>query len=75
LQLAVRRGGGTDAGAIQRYGKGVPTAVLGVPARYIHSHVSLMQWSDFDATAALVRRAVAMLDATTVAGFTTYDND
>ena len=72
LQRAVRRSGGTNAGAIHGWGEGVPTAVLGVPARYIHSHVSLMQWSDYDAAARLVREAVAKLDASTVAGFTNY---
>ena len=34
-----------DAGVIHRWGEGVPTAVLGVPARYIHSHASLMPTS------------------------------
>ena len=75
LQHAVRRGGGTNAGTIQRHGYGVPTAVIGVPARYIHSHVSLMQWSDYDAAVALIGHAVRGLDAATVAGFTSFSSD
>lgn len=73
LQRAVRRSGGTDAGAVHRHGVGVPTAVLGVPARYIHSHVSLMHWSDYDAALTLIREAVSRLDGATVTRFTSYD--
>jgi len=74
LQHAVRRSGGTNAGAIHRYGAGIPTAVLGVPARYIHSHVSLMHESDYDNALRLVRQAVASLDAATVRGFARFDS-
>ena len=37
-QLAVRAGGGTDAGVIQTGAGVVPTLILGVPVRYAHSH-------------------------------------
>jgi endoglucanase len=37
-QLAVRRTGGTDARSFQANELGVPVIVLGVPARYIHTH-------------------------------------
>ena len=48
LQLKRTSMGGTDAGAIQRSGKGVKTAVLAVPCRYIHSPVSVMNINDFE---------------------------
>lgn len=46
LQIKRTSMGGTDAGAIQRSGTGVRTAVLAVPCRYIHSPVSVMNLSD-----------------------------
>lgn len=39
--------GGTDAGALHLAGTGVPTAVLAVPCRYIHSPASVMHKNDF----------------------------
>src|SRR5690606_30577663 len=38
--------GGTDAGRIHVSRKGVPTAVIGVCARYIHSHASIIDADD-----------------------------
>jgi endoglucanase len=38
--------GGTDAGAIALSRGGVPTAVLSVPCRYIHSPVSVLNLGD-----------------------------
>ncbi len=42
--------GGTDAGAIAQSRGGVPSAVLSVPVRYIHSPVSLLDLGDLDDT-------------------------
>lgn len=66
-QLTVRAGGGTNAGTIHRHGRGVPAVVLGVPSRYIHSHTSVMQLSDFEAARRLVLALLARLDRKTVA--------
>lgn len=41
--------GGTDAGAIHLSRGGVPTAVLSVPTRYIHTPVSLLNLADLEA--------------------------
>ncbi|MGA0132982.1 MAG: M42 family metallopeptidase [Opitutales bacterium] len=57
VQLAVRRTGGTDARAFQAFGHGVPVIVLGVPARYIHTHQSVV---DLDDVRACVALAVAL---------------
>ena len=46
LQIKRTSMGGTDAGAIQRSGSGVKTAVLAVACRYIHSPVSVMHEDD-----------------------------
>jgi endoglucanase len=60
--------GGTDAGRIHIHGQGVPSLSMGVPARYIHSHVSIIDRRDFDATVKLLVALVKRLDAKTVAG-------
>jgi len=72
IQLAVRRTGGTDAGAIHRSRDGVPTVVLGVPARYIHSHASLLHWQDYLAARRLALEVVVRLDGPTVEELTRF---
>ena len=51
---------------------GVPTVVIGVPARYIHSHVSLIHWQDYLNTARLVCELVARLDSAAVENLTDF---
>ncbi|MCF8033840.1 MAG: M20/M25/M40 family metallo-hydrolase [Desulfarculaceae bacterium] len=46
--------GGTDAGAIHTSRGGVPTGVVSVPTRYIHSQASLLKLSDLEAMSELV---------------------
>jgi putative aminopeptidase FrvX len=48
------RGTGTDADAVHATGTGVPTAVVSIPLRYMHSSVELVALSDVDATVALL---------------------
>jgi putative aminopeptidase FrvX len=48
-QRAVRSGGGTNAGRIHLSNNGVPTLVLGIPARYEHSHYCFSAKHDIDA--------------------------
>ncbi len=74
VQFAVRRTGGTDAGAIHRSGDGVPTVVVGVPGRYIHSHVGLFDRRDYEATRRLVLEVVSRLDATRAAELTRFED-
>ena len=62
-QIAVRTSGGTDAGAIHQVGRGVPSIVLGVPARYVHSHVSIINIDDYRATLDLLLHLIPQLDA------------
>ncbi len=66
-QVTVRATGGTDAGAIHTSARGVPTIVLGVPARYIHSHTSVINIDDYAAAKRLVLALLAALDAGRVA--------
>lgn len=46
--------GGTDAGKIHLTKEGIPTIVISVPCRYIHSPASLASMSDIQNTIALV---------------------
>jgi putative aminopeptidase FrvX len=73
IQRAVRRSGGTDAGAIHRSREGVPTVVLAVPGRYIHSHVTLIHWKDYVGARTLALELVVRLDAERVSEFTRFD--
>ena len=73
IQMAVRSSGGTDAQTIHRFREGVPTVVIGVPARYIHSHVALIQIDDYRAASRLVIELVAHMHAERVASFTRFD--
>lgn len=49
-QSAVRRRGGTNAGAIHVQGDGVPVLVLGIPSRYVHTHYNYCALEDIEAT-------------------------
>jgi putative aminopeptidase FrvX len=58
--------GGTDAGRIHLSGEGVPSLSMGVAARYIHSHVSIIDRRDYEATVQLLVALVQRLDRKTV---------
>ncbi|MDY0281933.1 MAG: M42 family metallopeptidase [Salinivirgaceae bacterium] len=68
MQYSAGLGGATDGGQIHLHGIGVPTVVLGVPARHIHGHSSMIHRDDFERTLQLVIAVVRKLDAATVAG-------
>ena len=71
-QVTVRRGGGTDAGAFHLANEGVPCVVLGVPARYIHSHNAIIDLNDHLHLVALTVALARRLDAETVASLTRF---
>jgi putative aminopeptidase FrvX len=60
--------GGTDGGRVHLHAAGVPTIVVAVPARHIHSAAGIIARKDFDNAVKLVTGVVATLDAKTVAG-------
>jgi putative aminopeptidase FrvX len=70
LQLSYAEGGATDGGAIHLHQTGVPTVVLSVPARHIHSHSSIIHRDDYDNAVKLLVALLTRLDAETVTGFT-----
>ncbi len=71
-QVTVRRSGGTDAGSFHLANDGVPSIVLGVPARYIHSHNAIIDVNDYLQMLALTIALVRKLDAVAVGGLVTY---
>jgi endoglucanase len=67
LQPAVRPGG-TDAFAIQITQAGIPTALLSLPLRYMHTPVETLDYEDVRKTGRLLARFIAELDQEFVEG-------
>lgn len=61
-QETVRRGGSTNAGKISLTGQAVPTLVLGVPSRYVHSHYNFCAREDLEAATKLAAEVIRGLD-------------
>jgi endoglucanase len=72
LQFVSMERGTTDGTQIQVFARGVPTLYLGPPARYVHSHASLIDEQDFEQTVQLLVEMAVRLDAKTVAGLTEF---
>jgi putative aminopeptidase FrvX len=60
---AIGRNTGTDADAVHLSRGGVPTALVSVPIRYMHSPVELVALADVHAAARLIAAAARTLDA------------
>lgn len=58
--------GGTDAGRVHLSGDGVPSAVIGVCARYIHTAASIIHIDDYAAAKELLIKLVKVTDSTTL---------
>jgi endoglucanase len=67
LQVSLIEGGATDGAAIHLFRTGVPTVVLAVPARHIHSHSAIVHRDDYDRGLRLLVGLVQRLDAAAVA--------
>ncbi|UFJ39085.1 M42 family metallopeptidase [Brevibacillus humidisoli] len=61
-QIDLMPGGGTDAGKIHTANRGVPTMVVSVAARYIHSHVSIVHRDDLEHSIRLLVELIKILD-------------
>ncbi len=70
LQFSAMPGGATDGGMIHIHNEGVPSVVIGVPTRHIHSHNAILCRDDYDQALKLVVTLVKKLDTETVAGLT-----
>lgn len=71
-QVTVRRSGGTDAGSFHLANEGIPSIVIGTPARYIHSHNSMICIDDYNAMVELTKALVESLDQDTVDSFSDF---
>ena len=60
-QLEVSDGGTTDGTAIHLTREGIPTGVLSVPTRYIHTPVSVCSMDDIESTIQLIVSAINSL--------------
>ena len=58
--------GGTDAGKAHLMNQGVPSAVIGVCARYIHTHQTMFSIKDYEAAREMVIQTIRALDRSTV---------
>lgn len=61
-QLEFTEGGGTDAGKIHIHSSGVPSLVLSIPTRYIHSHNSVIHYDDYEAAVRLLVATIKRID-------------
>ncbi|MDR0313221.1 MAG: M20/M25/M40 family metallo-hydrolase [Treponema sp.] len=68
-QEAVRTGGSTNAGVIHLSGKAVPSIVIGLPVRYIHTHYGIATYSDFENTVKLGCELIRNLSEDVIKGF------
>jgi putative aminopeptidase FrvX len=58
--------GGTDAGRVHTSNEGVPSAVIGICSRYIHTHASIVHVDDYAAAKELIVKLVKSADRATV---------
>lgn len=58
--------GGTDAGQVHVANEGVPSAVIGICSRYIHTSASIIHTDDYAAAKELLVKLVKACDKTTV---------
>ncbi|WP_044893362.1 M42 family metallopeptidase [Bacillus alveayuensis] len=58
--------GGTDAGRVHISNEGVPSAVIGICSRYIHTHASIIHVDDYLAAKELLVKLVKACDHSTV---------
>lgn len=71
-QASVRRSGGTDARVIHLHAAGVPTVVLALPARYIHTHNSMINLNDYESSLTLIVELLKRLNTEAVSSFTRF---
>lgn len=58
--------GGTDAGRVHQANEGVPSSVIGICSRYIHTSSSIIHTDDYAAAKELLVKLVKSADRTTV---------
>ncbi|MBQ3002010.1 MAG: M42 family metallopeptidase [Bacilli bacterium] len=72
-QIDYLKRGGTDAGAMHLTNAGAPALSICIPSRYIHSHTSMISYSDYENTVKLLTALVERLDHQTLVEIKGYD--
>jgi endoglucanase len=70
MQFSAIEGGATDGGVIHLYKTGVPTIVMAVPARHIHSHSSIIHRKDYEDAVKVLVELVSRLGKAEVEALT-----
>lgn len=70
VQISYVEAGSTDGAAVHLHNIGVPTAVMAVAARHIHTHSSIIHRDDYDRAVMLLIAVLKRLDTSTVSGLT-----
>ena len=68
-QASVREGGGNNGAIVHTALDGIPTIVIGVPVRYIHSVHGIASYYDFEATVNLAVEIVKSMNAEQIRAF------
>jgi endoglucanase len=68
LQTSTIEGGATDGAVVHLHKTGVPTVVIAIPARHIHSHSSIIHRDDYDYAVRLLVALIEKLDENRVTG-------
>ena len=58
--------GGTDAGRVHTSNEGIPSAVIGICSRYIHTSASIIHTDDYAAAKEIIVKLVKSCDRTTL---------
>ena len=58
--------GGTDAGKVHTANEGIPSSVIGICSRYIHTSASIIHTDDYAAAKELLTKLVRSADKTTL---------
>lgn len=69
VQASVREGGGNNGAIVHTALDGIPTIVIGVPVRYIHTMSGIASYYDFEATVQLAVELVKSMTEEIIKGF------
>ncbi|HEU4889329.1 MAG TPA: M42 family metallopeptidase [Thermoanaerobaculia bacterium] len=72
LQMDIISRYGQDSSQIQKYATGTPTIAFSVPTRYLHTHISMIDRSDFDRAVDLLVKVLMQLDQKAVSELASF---
>ena len=69
VQESVRTGGSTNGASIHLSNQGIPTIVIGLPVRYIHSHYGIAAYEDFENAVKLATEIIRRMNKDVIGSF------